>query len=82
MPINYILLFIFTISTSYFVAGFCSYFPAVCVLAAAVTCASMVLGLTVIAFFMKDEVVSFLYGIAAAYAFSITPMILFAALFS
>lgn len=80
MPINYILLFIFTICTSYIVAGFCSYFPAICVLAAAVTSATVALGLTVVAFTIKDEIVGYLWGLLAAYAFSLIPIILFASL--
>ena len=81
MPWNYILLFAFTSCLSYIVAGFCSYYAPVAVLCAAVTTMFMLFGLTVVACFMKGEMVGYLAGFATALFFTLLPLILFALIF-
>ena len=78
VPVNYILLVLFTLCVSYVVAGFCSYFEPVYVVCAAVTTMSMVVGLTMLACFMKEEQVGYCAGFAVALVFTLLPIIFFA----
>ena len=81
MPINYILLLVFTACYAYITAGFVSYFNPVTVLAATVTTGSMVVGLTIYALCMSTEQLSFCYGLAFGMTLAVFPIIIFSLFF-
>lgn len=80
VPYNYILLSLFTICWTYMVAGFTAWFEAKDVLTAALTTFAMTLGLTVFACCCKMRL-TWLWGIAAAGALAIWPLIIFSIMF-
>ena len=80
VPINYILLFVFTAVWSYMVAGFTMYFPAEIVLCAAVTTFMMTVGLTLVALFMKKDITVW-GGLLGAASLALIPLIIFAMFF-
>ena len=77
VPINYIILFVFTGLWSYMVAGFTIYFEPSVVLAAAAFTMCMFIGLTALACFTKSENLGYCWGIASVLGACIFPMIIF-----
>lgn len=74
VPINYILLFAFTLVWSYMVAGFVQFFDPIMVLAAAALTCAMFVGLTLFTICCKFNL-TIVWGLAAALSFVIWPMI-------
>lgn len=79
VPINYILLFIFTCCETYFVVNICCYYSKADVVGAASVTAGMVFGLTVYAFKSKTDF-TMLGGMLFVLSFSLIFMLLFALL--
>jgi len=77
VPINYILLFLFTVCETYFVVNICVYYTANDVIAAAGVTAAMVLGLTVYAFKTKTDF-TYMGGLLFVLGFSLLFMLMFA----
>ena len=80
VPLNYILLAIFTICWAYMVAGFTQWFEGPDVVIAAILTASMTLGLTIFACFCKMKL-TVLWGIAAAGSLAVWPLIIMLIIF-
>ena len=81
MPINYILLALFTFFESYIVAGFCSYFDPIPVLSATLTTMFMVIGLTLYGCFMSEDQMNLCIGVACALSMSLLPLIVLSIFF-
>mmetsp|Transcript_18388 Transcript_18388/g.13243 ORF Transcript_18388/g.13243 Transcript_18388/m.13243 type:complete len:181 (+) Transcript_18388:433-975(+) len=79
VPVNYILLFLFTFAESYFVANICAYYTATQVIAAASMTAGMVIGLTCYAFKTKTDF-TVLGGLLWILGFTLMVMCIFWAL--
>ena len=76
VPINYILLFLFTCCWTFMVAGFSQWFEPESVFIAATLTAAMVLGLTLFACICNMKL-TWLWGITAAASLAVWPMIIF-----
>lgn len=81
VPMNYIVLFVFTLCFSYMTAGFCSWFNPVSVLCSAVTTTCMVFSLTLLAVLMKSEQVEFCLGFVSAFVMCFLCALLFSLLY-
>ena len=77
VPLNYILLFSFTIVWSYMVAGFTNWFSVDKILVSAGLTLAMFIGLTVYAGCAKEEQLAILAGVAIVGCFALFPMIFF-----
>lgn len=77
VPVNYLLLFLFTACETYFVVNICVYYPMADVIAAAGVTAAMVIGLTVYAFVTKTDF-KFAIGSIFVLSFSLIFMLFFA----
>ena len=83
VPMNYILLVIFTLAESYVVAGICGLYkeaPEV-VLMAACTTFALFIGLTAFACCCKGMKLTICWGVGAAVSFCMFPMIIFLVIF-
>ena len=75
VPLNYILLALFTFFESYIIAGFCSYFDPIPVLAATVTTTFMVIGLTLYGCFMSEDDMNLCIALAFGLSCSLLPLV-------